>query len=340
MPKISVIITLYNLYELITECLESVKNQTYKDYEVIIVDDGSVDGSDNLVIEYISSNQLHNFSLIQKANGGISSARNLGIEKAAGEWIAFIDGDDWVEPSYLQDMIEDMDTHPVDLSIVGYRQYDMITRQFSPRVNYTSEYGTLPENLGDLYSFGRIWARIYKRSIILEHNIRFDERITYCEDDAFNFDYNTYVKSFRMRNIMSYNYRVNRHGALTNRLIRPEIKRHLDPHMQGFCESMSFSDLITGMKNNRNLSFVMWNVFHSTFVNYVLDGNSKEAALYRKTNLSREIIRCYAPRTGKEKIFRSLIRFSFSATKFFVKVYYGNFDKIRNSKLLKKLSND
>lgn len=338
MPKISVIVAVYNLEKYITECLESIRHQTYTDYEVIIVNDNSTDKSAEIISNYISEYKLDNFILINKENGGISSVRNKGIEFAQGEWITFIDGDDWVEPSFLADMIADIDKNPVDLSIVGYQVYDMKTQEATPWTNYSLEYGTLPQDVGALYSFGRVWARIYKRSIIEDYHIRFDERIKYCEDDAFNFDYISAIKSFRLQNKIGYNYRVNRDGSLTKKLIHPKIKYHLNEHMQAFCSTISLDDLKRGLNENKNLSFVMWNVFHTTVINDILDGKLKGAYKYKKTPVSKAIIKAYKPRTKKDKLFRFFCRTSFLCMIILVKIYYGNFEKLRKSKLLKFMS--
>lgn len=338
MPKLSVVVTVYNLEKYIIECLESVRNQTFDDYEVIIVDDKSTDTSVELITEYISKNKLDNFRLITKENGGISSARNVGIENASGEWISFVDGDDWVEPCFLENLIDGVEENDAELSIVAYQTYDMQASSVVSKTEYTVENGVLPENLGDLYSFGKVWARMYKMSVIREHNIRFDERIHYCEDNAFNFDFVRHITRFKMNNKVSYSYRTNRIGSLTNKLIHPKIKYFLYEHMQPFCESYDKEDLVRGMEKNRNLAFVMWNVLHTTVTNDILDGKIKKARNYRKTEISKAITKAYKPRNKKDKLFLLLFKTSFLSLVVLVKIYYGNFERLRHSKFLKKVS--
>ena len=105
-PMISIIIPMYNLEKYIVDCMESIRVQDYSNFEVLIVDDGSTDCSVKVVKEYIEQYKLKNFFLLTKPNGGISSARNAGLEKAKGEWILFIDGDDWIEPECINVLVE------------------------------------------------------------------------------------------------------------------------------------------------------------------------------------------------------------------------------------------
>ena len=114
MPKVSVIIPVYNVESYLKECLDSVVNQDYKDYEVIIVDDGSIDNSLNIAKEYVS--QLGSkLTIISKNNEGLSSARNLGISKASGEYIYFLDSDDYISPNTISLCVDIFIRNNVDI---------------------------------------------------------------------------------------------------------------------------------------------------------------------------------------------------------------------------------
>ena len=104
MPKISVIIPVYNTEKYVRKCLESVKNQTFKDIEIIVVNDGSTDNSSKIIEEFIEENKELNIRHLQKLNGGLSDARNFGIEHATGEYICFVDSDDFIDINLFSDL--------------------------------------------------------------------------------------------------------------------------------------------------------------------------------------------------------------------------------------------
>lgn len=102
-PTISIIIPIYNTEKYLRRCLDSIVAQTYKDFECIIVDDGSTDGSGKICDEYVAKD--NRFKVFHKKNGGVSSARNLGLDNAKGEYIAFCDADDYVKENWLSEFI-------------------------------------------------------------------------------------------------------------------------------------------------------------------------------------------------------------------------------------------
>lgn len=122
-PVVSIIIPTYNCEKFIIECLESVRLQSYKDYEVIIVNDGSTDNSDKIICDFISDNKLNNFHLVTQSNKGVSSARNTGIAHAQGEWVSFVDSDDWIKPDFLLDMVSALKEHPAQLCMAGFSKF-------------------------------------------------------------------------------------------------------------------------------------------------------------------------------------------------------------------------
>lgn len=221
-PKISVIVPVYNVANYVIQCLKSIKNQTFQDFEVIIIDDGSLDGSADLVRKFISENKLETkFHLIYKQNGGLSSARNAGLGLAKGIWIMFLDSDDWLESDALMSLDTCLQKHPSDLVIGGYQAYNNATAETEIWSAYSFSYGRLPENLAVLPSFGYCWGRLYNTQIIRENNLRFDEQVKYGEDIAWQFDYARCIHSFSCTNNVVYNYRINRGGAMTSSLVTP-----------------------------------------------------------------------------------------------------------------------
>ena len=103
-PKISVIVPVYNAEKYLHRCIDSILSQTFTDFELLLIDDGSKDGSGAICDEYAAKD--NRVRVFHKENGGVSSARNLGLDNACGEWVTFVDADDYVRPSYLATYIE------------------------------------------------------------------------------------------------------------------------------------------------------------------------------------------------------------------------------------------
>ena len=119
MAKISVIVPVYNLEKYIAQCIESIIDQTYKDLEILLIDDGSVDRSWEICNLYAAREPR--IKVIHKENGGVVSARKVGIAKATGKYVGFVDGDDWIEPEmyrYLENIMEKYNVSIVESGIL------------------------------------------------------------------------------------------------------------------------------------------------------------------------------------------------------------------------------
>ncbi len=191
MIDISVIIPVYNTGSSLSKCLESIKNQTFKNYELILVDDGSTDNSLSICMDY--SNEDNRAKVIHKQNGGVSSARNAGIEVAQGEYITFIDSDDCVLPDYLE-MLNSK--RGLDLSICGI--------VCSGGIDYKPNYKDLkdkemlnliPALVSDEYLLYSACCKLFKRAIIIDNNLRFDTKLRLYEDTMFVLTYLKYISS-------------------------------------------------------------------------------------------------------------------------------------------------
>ena len=152
-PKISIIIPVYNTQNYVLACLESIVAQTFRDYEVIIVNDGSTDNSESLISQFITERDLKNFILITQENKGLCAARNTGLSHARGEWIAFVDSDDWMGPDYLTDMIQAVDGKDADFCLTRFQAYDSLSQSCEVWCNDPLYYGTVPDDLYMLSSF-------------------------------------------------------------------------------------------------------------------------------------------------------------------------------------------
>lgn len=207
-PVISIIIPVYNVEKFLPQCLDSIICQTYKDFEVIMVDDGSPDGSGIICDAYAEKD--NRFLVIHKQNAGVSAARNTGIEVARGEWISFIDSDDFVEPDYLEAFhLKDNDA---DLIIQGLEYYNHRTNQYFgekrlKKIRLTVDNIKQETEACELLEVGFPYGKAYWRKSLIDNNIRFDTSISFHEDHIFVLDYLNVAQHIVLSDCISYKYR-------------------------------------------------------------------------------------------------------------------------------------
>lgn len=201
MPTISVIVPVYKVEEYLPSCIRSILRQTYRDFELILVDDGSPDRCGEICDEF--AKQDERIRVIHQGNGGVSRARNVGIDLARGEWIAFVDSDDLITPKYLE-----------KFALTPGEEADLII-QSSLHLNSKlrrSEFSFdnhLFKNLSDILderhlSFVVPWCKLFRTDLIERHHIRFPETICYCEDLVFY--YHTLAVASAVRTVSSHRY--------------------------------------------------------------------------------------------------------------------------------------
>lgn len=170
--ELSVIVPIYNMEKYLKKCLDSILNQTYKDMEIILVDDGSNDSSPEICDSYIGID--NRIKVFHKKNGGLSDAKNFGIKKAKGKYITFVDSDDWIENNMYSDMLEYMKESKADISICG-RYIDYEDGKTEKWFNSNFLEMNNKEALISLNSFQNFdmasWDKIYKRRLF--DNIEF-----------------------------------------------------------------------------------------------------------------------------------------------------------------------
>ena len=188
---ISIIVPIYNVEEYLRECLDSIMSQTYQNFECLLINDGSPDNSADICREYVEKDSR--FRYFEKENGGVSSARNLGIEHSKGEYITFIDSDDWVDSDYLEVLYNALIDENADISVSTYKRFHMadncwyfhsFQRGYEKKIFTGSE---LIDNLQLLssfdHSYGSVCGKLVK-SVRVE-TIRFNEETTLGEDMEF-----------------------------------------------------------------------------------------------------------------------------------------------------------
>lgn len=206
---ISVIIPIYNAKEYLKRAIDSVLNQDYEDFELILVNDGSTDHSLEICEEYEKADAR--VRVITKKNGGVSSARNLGIKEAKGEYITFLDADDFLENTALSKMNSIMEKGDVDIACFGYKLVSNNSQSavlsgvnilISDHNDYFNYYNKIEVNAG----FNTACAKVYKLSLIRKNNLFFVENISILEDISFVFRALRYSKNVIFDSSCIYNY--------------------------------------------------------------------------------------------------------------------------------------
>lgn len=220
MELISIIVPVYNVEKYLKKCLDSIIAQTYKNIEVIMVDDGSTDNCGKICDEYAEAHK--NFKAVHKKNAGLGMARNTGIQHMSGEYVMFLDSDDYIDPDLVKVLYNALKTNKVDISKSGFRRVDNDGNISSER-KYNSEVfkgkkaatmflprliGSSPEKK-DSFEMS-VWASLYKTSHIKNNTILFpSERDLISEDIIFNIEYTQYANGACVISEIGYNYRYN-----------------------------------------------------------------------------------------------------------------------------------
>lgn len=179
-PKVSVIVPVYNAEKYLHRCIDSILAQTFTDFELLLIDDGSKDSSGTICDEYAKKDSR--IRVFHKPNGGVSSARNVGLDNAKGEWIAFADSDDWVEYDMLECMLEKANLEKAYIVIADYFE-DYADKKIKVCHNFESlkpRYIISKLMQGDI--IGSTWNKFFSRHLFIDNSIRFIDGIDYCED--------------------------------------------------------------------------------------------------------------------------------------------------------------
>lgn len=190
MPKISIILPVYNVENYITKSIQSVLNQTYENFELLVIDDGSPDKS----MEAAEQFEDARIKVFHKKNGGLSDARNFGLERALGEYIYFMDSDDWIEPTLLAFSLEAIEKFECDFIIFGYHldreslKGDLLSTKAIKHEStvFIKEENNLNFKDNTLGLLGYAWNKFYKTSFLNNNSLRFIKGISLVEDILFN----------------------------------------------------------------------------------------------------------------------------------------------------------
>ena len=231
---VSILIPIYNTAKYLPTCLDSVLAQTLKNIEIICVNDGSTDNSDEILRAYAKRDKR--IVIYEKENGGLPSARNAGLDIAQGEYLAFLDSDDFLAPNALQTVYEKAKKKKADVVVFGaqvisrddnvssWLKYvlsprDIFYKKFSPEVLF-SECGALPF----------LWRNLIKRDLIESHHLRLAPEIIIGEDQAFQFQFFPYANRILFCKDKLYYYRYNREDSImsvANNNVFKKVNQHL-----------------------------------------------------------------------------------------------------------------
>ncbi|MDD6492435.1 MAG: glycosyltransferase family 2 protein [Firmicutes bacterium] len=195
-PLVSIIVPVYNGEKCIERCLRSIQNQSYKNIEVIVVNDGSTDHTERIIKKYEASDSR--FHYIKKPNSGVSDSRNVGMKAAKGEYFQFADGDDWLVKTATEEFVKTALTYDCDMVISDYyrvcgrRIYEKGHIEGGPvitRMKYAECMMEAPAN----FYYGVLWNKFFKADIIRTFQLTCSTELDWCEDFQFNLEYLQYV---------------------------------------------------------------------------------------------------------------------------------------------------
>lgn len=208
-PSVSIIVPVYNAEACLRRCVESVLNQEYADFELLLADDGSRDGSGRICDEYAAADSR--VRVFHKENSGVSDSRNLCLDQARGRYLQFLDADDWITANATKLLVQAMEEHLCDLVISDF--YRVVGERVSPKgdideaqVLSREEYAAhMMENPANYY-YGVLWNKLYRREIVERHHLRMDPAISWCEDFMFNLEYIRRAETFFALQVPVYYY--------------------------------------------------------------------------------------------------------------------------------------
>lgn len=214
--KISIIIPVYNTGNYLASCFNSILSQTFKDFEVIIVNDGSSDNS----LEICKRYQLEhsNFFVINKENTGVSDSRNIGIRKASGKYVFFCDSDDILKPDCLSELVYYAENYNADLVTAGFEQFNSTSGQVIRESVFPEKKILNREDaLDTLNCIGSpcdyIFPKLFLRQKLLDNNVFFREDLFFMEDTYFTIKYISYSEKIYVLNEILYRYREHEHSV-------------------------------------------------------------------------------------------------------------------------------
>lgn len=293
MIKVSVIVPVYNVEKYLEKCLESLVKQTLKEIEIIVVNDGTKDNSQEIIDKY--SNKYKNIKAYKKKNGGLSSARNYGLKYAKGEYVAFVDSDDYVEYDMYEKMYNKAIENNFDIVVCDLK-YVYENKSTGAYSNITTDISTSEEIKKSMLNiYPAAWNKIYKKSLF-QNSVLFKEKVWY-EDVEFLYRLYPYIKSIGVVKKQLYNY-VQREGAIT-KTFDERVFNYVD-NWNGIIDFYKKNNFYSEYKEELEFCYVRY--LYATFIKTA--SNFKDKKMYEKAvKTAIENVREHFPNYKKNKYF-------------------------------------
>ena len=284
--KLSVIVPIYNVEPYLRKCLDSIVNQSYRNLEIILVDDGSLDHCGEICDEYAKKDDR--IIVIHKQNGGVSTARNEGLEKATGDWVTFVDPDDWCDVDYYKCLFDAMREQNIDVFCSGgyFKEFNNTSikcHTFTDNVLFEGRKQTdflmaktLVEKCGDpknkyALTLGSTCDKLYKLSFLRENQLKFDTTLDIQEDMLFNFIVFDKARRVEVCDHIGYHYCQNILSSLTH---------IFDPTAPSVC--VAFIDRLNDYMGNREPSRLIQDAISSRSI--IAFSRSLKSCYFHKDN--------------------------------------------------------
>ena len=339
MPVISVIVPVYNVEKVLYHCIDSILNQSFVDFEILLVNDGSTDNSGRICDKYAEKDTR--VKVIHKQNGGVSSARNAGIEAAQGEYICFVDSDDYLESNYLKELIETKKKYPdFDNVWCGFQTvedyYNNNKKAYDVERDNDYSFSDL-NSIMDLFEKWFVqmpWNKLYKTKTIVENSIVFPPELSLGEDYIFNLRYLDCTNGkIVVINKPLYDYLRDGKESLDNKYYPNllEIYRRLNSETEKYAQKWKLSEeQISKMYNS--FFFRLEAVLRNTF-----NKNNNQSFL-KKIKYNNEVLKSEDFRKSMQKMnafIHPLYKFAYSSENFLLVKIFDIFSNTK-SKLLRK----
>ncbi|WP_304322112.1 glycosyltransferase family 2 protein [Phocaeicola plebeius] len=304
-PEISVIVPIYNAEKYIERCIQSILNQTFKKFELILIDDGSPDKCGEICNAY--GKQDSRIKVIHKENGGPSDSRNTGIKHATGKWIVFIDSDDYISPYYLEHLFNANQQQDEYLLIIQDNRYvDLEGNEIPhPRCYYNNELIQIGKNQELVIKYRilhhyAIYGKLFSNKIIKEKRLKFNYKIKICEDGLFINQYMLYMDRIFLSSERDYYYIMPQEGKYS---ISTAIKQSNEAlhELAKIYSTLSISLIKKFKIENYSYAHEVMNVFMNRYL-YCIEHN-----------IAKDIIcptlKYYHPTSWLEKIYKNIFQY-------------------------------
>lgn len=297
MPKISVIVPVYNVEKYLSFCLDSIKAQTFINWECILVDDGSSDSSGKICDEYV--NLDNRFVVVHQKNSGASIARNAGLNYATGDWITFVDSDDWIDKDTFEKVLHIVNFYDIDMV-----QWGIILELSDKKIVKSYKDGIVSnEDIVSVFEPSSC-HKLFSRRMLNEYNIRFPEGYTLSEDSFFSFS--CYLNSKKIYNISEsfYHYRIHPNSSTHNMSVKNimdevEVIRMMEQLLISKENNITFSKILIKQKieaKNHTLFLLkepnceLWRELFPEVLSSLLRTRDKKIIIYLLLSLHMDFI--------------------------------------------------